>query len=475
MRKSNIAFALARITSDALAIYAALVIAYFFRMTWFPQLGIDGGALPLIIWDWYYIFAIKMTITMVAIFAINGRYNFGADERVWDEIRHIFWAFTAGLSLLIVLFFFHKFTFFSRLLLGVAWVSGIVLILTGRQILRWGRRQLWAEGRGQHHIIVLGSGTLATQSLEILSKNPRYKIQGVLVEQELTHKKIHKTKILGKFEDLEKFIKKLRPTDILLAADHSSEVNTGQLARIAHVNHVRFQFIPDENSLDLAAVESAQLGNFPMLKLHATQLTGWGALIKSGVERVTAGCALIILSPLLIPVIAKIKLSHKQAPIFYGSKRVGLEGQEFICWKLRTMIPDADKMKDELQKKNERKGGVLFKIKDDPRITPFGKFLRQTSIDELPQLWNVIRGDMSLIGPRPHLPEEVAKYDAEHHLVLSIRPGVTGYAQIHGRSSLSFQDEMRYELFYLKNWSPWLDVIIFFKTIFIVFKRDNAE
>lgn len=475
MRKSNIAFALARILSDGIAIYAAFVLAYFFRMTWFPQLGIDSGALPLIIWSWYSAFAIKMTATMLAIFAINGRYNFGVDEKVWDEIRHIFWAFTAGLSLLIVAFFFHKFTFFSRLLLGVAWVSGIILIIAGRQVLRWGRRELWARGHGQHHILILGSGKLAHESLDFLSKNPRYKIQGILVEKDCKKKTINGIKVLGFFDDLEKIIIELCPTDVLLAADHSSEVNTGQFARLAHIHHTRFQFIPDENSLDLAAVESAQLGRFPTLKLHATRLTGWGALIKSGTDRIAAGCGLIILSPLLIPVIAKIKLTNWKAPIFYGSKRVGATGKEFTCWKLRTMIPDADKMKKELMKKNERDGGVLFKIKDDPRITPFGKFLRQSSIDELPQLWNVIIGDMSLIGPRPHLPEEVAKYDSEHHLVLSIRPGLTGYAQIHGRSSLSFQDEMRYELFYLKNWSPWLDVIIFFKTILIVFKQDNAE
>lgn len=475
MRKSNIAFALARILSDGIAIYAALTIAYFFRMSWFPQLGLDPGAQSLIIWSWYSVFSIKITALMLGIFAINGRYNFGVDEKVWDEIRHIFWAFSAGLALLIVLFFFQKFIFYSRLLLGVAWISGIILIITGRQILRWGRRFLWKKGHGQYHILLIGTGKLAKETLAYLQNSPRYAIIGVLSEDKTTTKTLLGEKILGGINDIEKYLIKHRPTDVLLAADHSSEVKTAQLARITHIHHSRFQFIPDENSLDLAAVESAQFGKFPMLKLHATLLTGWGALIKTAIEKIAALCALIILSPLLLIVIAKIKLSHLKAPIFYGSKRIGLEGKEFICWKLRTMVPNADELKKKLIEKNERKGGVLFKMKDDPRITPFGKFLRQTSIDEIPQLWNVIRGDMALIGPRPHLPEEVAKYDPEHRLLLSIPPGVTGYAQIHGRSSLSFQDEMRYELFYLKNWSPWLDIIIFFKTFGILFGKDSAD
>lgn len=138
------------------------------------------------------------------------------------------------------------------------------------------------------------------------------------------------------------------------------------------------------------------------------------------------------------------------------------------------MVPDAEKQKKKLLKKNDRKGGVLFKLENDPRVTSLGKFLRKTSLDELPQLWNVFWGDMSLIGPRPHLPEEVKKYDADHHPLLSIKPGITGYAQINGRSKLSFEEEMKYELFYLKHWNLWLDLIILIKTIWIVLRRKNS-
>ncbi len=475
MRKIDIAFALARIVSDGIAIFAALVFAYFFRMSWFPNIGIGEGALPLIMWNWYKLFAAEITAILLLIFGVNGRYSFGADEKSWDEIKNLFWVFSAGLALVIVLFFFQKFTFFSRLLLGVAWVTGFTFLIIGRQGVRHLRRIMWKNGFGKLHFLVLGSGSLAKASITFLKKSPQYQICGILIEPGQTATSVNGIRVRGTFEDLEKYLKKLRPTDVLLAADHSSQVNTAQLARLTHVYHTRFQFLPDESSLDLAAVESTQFGEFPMLKLHATQLNGWGSIVKASIERTFAIGALMTLSPVMLLVALKIKLSFFEAPVLYGSERIGTSGHKFKCWKFRTMVPDADTLKKKLMKNNERKGGVLFKMKDDPRITPFGKFLRKSSIDELPQLWNVLIGDMALIGPRPHLPEEVEKYESEHKLLLSIKPGLTGYAQIHGRSSLSFEDEMRYELFYLKNWTPWLDVIIFFKTIKLVCAREDAE
>jgi lipopolysaccharide/colanic/teichoic acid biosynthesis glycosyltransferase len=190
---------------------------------------------------------------------------------------------------------------------------------------------------------------------------------------------------------------------------------------------------------------------------------------------IVASVATIVLSPLFAVVAWKVWRENKSAPIVYASKRVGKNGKEFNCLKFRTMVPDADEKKKKLLKKNQRKGGVLFKMEDDPRITSLGKVLRKWSLDELPQLWNVVQGHMSLIGPRPHLPEEVRKYAKDDLRVLSIRPGITGFAQINGRSSLSFKEEMNYELFYLKNWSFKLDIIIFLKSLWVVVKRKDVS
>ena len=148
--------------------------------------------------------------------------------------------------------------------------------------------------------------------------------------------------------------------------------------------------------------------------------------------------------------------------------RIGRGGKAFTMYKLRTMVADADTLKKKLQKKNERKDGPLFKIKDDPRITPLGRFLRRWDIDELPQLVNVFMGNMSIIGPRPHLPEEVKKYKKYQRRVLTIKPGITGMAQVHGRHKNSFDHEVQLDVFYIENWSFLLDLKVLVKTVHIV-------
>jgi lipopolysaccharide/colanic/teichoic acid biosynthesis glycosyltransferase len=161
-------------------------------------------------------------------------------------------------------------------------------------------------------------------------------------------------------------------------------------------------------------------------------------------------------------------------PVFFIQKRVGYRGQEFWLFKFRSMYKDADKMKQQLLAHSERKG-PLFKMKNDPRITRVGKFLRRTSLDELPQLFNVLIGNMSLVGPRPHLPSEVAEYQKHHRLLFTIKPGITGMAQVNGRSGLDFEDEVRFDLSYIQNWSLFLDIYIILKTIVVVLRREHAD
>jgi exopolysaccharide biosynthesis polyprenyl glycosylphosphotransferase len=377
------------------------------------------------------------------------------------------------MALVLVVFFFSQFTFFSRFIFGMAWISGLVLILGGRVSLRKGREFLHQKGFGKVGILILGTGTIARQAIILLKKNPKYKILGVLSEKKSLEQTFEKVKILGTFAHFESLIKKHHPDEVLIASE--TQKITSQLVRIAHIHHVKFRFLPDELGLDLAAVTVSTLGNLPLITLQHTKLGRWGYVIKSGIDIFIALIALILISPIGIVIAWKIWKEDRSAPIFYASRRVGKGGKEFLCLKFRTMIPNAEQKKKSLLQKNERKGDVLFKIKEDPRITALGKILRQWSLDELPQLLNVLKGDMSLIGPRPHLPEEVKKYPKDDLRVLSIKPGMTGFSQINGRSSLSFEEEMNYELFYIKNWSFRLDAIIFIKSIFVVFRKQNVS
>jgi lipopolysaccharide/colanic/teichoic acid biosynthesis glycosyltransferase len=184
---------------------------------------------------------------------------------------------------------------------------------------------------------------------------------------------------------------------------------------------------------------------------------------------------IIILSPLLL-LIALLIILDSGLPIFYVSRRTGEQGLKRIAViKFRSMVKNADAQKEQLAALNHRQDGPLFKIKKDPRITRFGKVLRRWSLDELPQLFNVLAGQMSLVGPRPHLPEEVKRYSQEQMRVFAVRPGLTGYAQVSGRSDLTFEEEAHLDLQYIEEWSPLLDLWILWRTVFVVLKREGAD
>jgi exopolysaccharide biosynthesis polyprenyl glycosylphosphotransferase len=245
---------------------------------------------------------------------------------------------------------------------------------------------------------------------------------------------------------------------------------------------VRYRFVPSILEVERAHVEIDFYHGLPILELKPTPLDGWGAVLKKIFDFFGALFGLLILAPFMLVIAILIKLDSR-GPILFArlddgslTKRVGRSGKLFYFWKFRTMRPRTHNLRyTELAPLNSRAGTPMVKIKDDPRVTSFGKFLRRTSLDELPQLLHVLTGQMSLVGPRPHLPEEVARYAAHHRRVLTVKPGVTGLAQISGRSGLDFEEEVRLDTYYIENWSLWLDVKILLKTVWVVVKGRNAE
>lgn len=194
---------------------------------------------------------------------------------------------------------------------------------------------------------------------------------------------------------------------------------------------------------------------------------------KRLIDIVGALIGLSVLSPILIIVGILIKLESK-GPIIFSQKRIGLKGKEFKMYKLRSMVVNAEELKGKLADQNEM-SGPMFKIKDDPRITNVGKFIRKTSIDELPQLINVLKGDMSLVGPRPSLPKEVEKFEAWMLKRLEVKPGLTCYWQVMGRNNIDFENWMKLDIKYVNERSFWLDLKLIFKTFFVLFGDENAR
>ena len=196
-------------------------------------------------------------------------------------------------------------------------------------------------------------------------------------------------------------------------------------------------------------------------------------VVKRLIDIVCSFLGLLMLSPLFI-IIAIIIKSTSKGPVFFSQKRIGKKGKEFDMYKFRSMVVNAEELKEKLAAQNEM-SGPMFKMKDDPRVTKVGKFIRKTSIDELPQLWNILKGDMSLVGPRPSLPKEVAQFEDWMHKRLDVKPGLTCYWQVSGRNNIDFEDWMKLDIRYVKERNLWIDIKLIFKTVGVLFGDKNAH
>jgi exopolysaccharide biosynthesis polyprenyl glycosylphosphotransferase len=227
--------------------------------------------------------------------------------------------------------------------------------------------------------------------------------------------------------------------------------------------------------LDVAGprISVRPVAGLPLLHVEEPELSGVRQVVKAVVEWLFATIAFLLLLPMLVVIAILVRIDSHGAPLFRQT-RVGKAGREFTVYKMRTMRADAESLLESLREQNEAADGLLFKMREDPRITRVGKHLRKWSLDELPQLWNVVRGDMALVGPRPPLPGEVAQYGAEVARRLLVRPGITGLWQVSGRSNLSWDDSVRLDLYYVENWSLSLDLMIVWKTFFAIFRKDGA-
>ena len=194
---------------------------------------------------------------------------------------------------------------------------------------------------------------------------------------------------------------------------------------------------------------------------------------KRAIDIIGAGSGLLLLSPVIAIVACAVKFTSK-GPVFFSQKRVGKNGELFDMYKFRSMVVNAEELKEKLAHQNEM-SGPMFKMKDDPRVTKVGKFIRKTSLDELPQLWNVLKGDMSLVGPRPSLPKEVAQFEKWMYKRLSVKPGLTCFWQVSGRNNIDFEDWMKLDIKYVDERNIWIDIKLIFKTVLVLFGDKNAS
>jgi exopolysaccharide biosynthesis polyprenyl glycosylphosphotransferase len=320
------------------------------------------------------------------------------------------------------------------------------------------------RGIGVHYIIIIGQDATTEQIVSQIYK-----------KQSLGYKIVERYNDLGP-ETMPKIRERLERNKIdeIMQADSClPKEQVLELKDLCHDHHIIFKYVPDLFETQAAHIDINTIADVPVIEVKRTKLDGWGKIFKRAFDVLLSFLLLIILSPIFLLVAVIIKIDSV-GPVFFKAERVGEKAKTFTLYKFRSMVKDAHALKKELLPLNERPDGPLFKIKNDPRITRLGKFLRKTSLDELPQLINVLRGEMSLVGPRPHEPEEVARYQKIHKKLLAIKPGMTGLAQISGRSDLKFDDEAKLDIYYIENWSPKLDFQVIFKTPWVVFAAKTS-
>jgi len=379
-----------------------------------------------------------------------------------DDSREILKSVLLATTLLIAFIYLSGVKTVSRLIVVLAGTF-VWLLMTGWRIIQEQQSESRAcAGKGARNVLIVGAGSVGMELARQLEENRHW---GLRVKGFVDHNGNGASHILGKPEDIENVIRAhfIEEVFVTIPSQRNLVKSVAVEARKLRCN---LRVVPDlyDGLGWFAPVE--HLGKFPVLELCGEPIPRIGLMIKRLMDVVLASLGMVCLAPLFAIIAIAVRIDSP-GNVLYRSLRVGRKGEKFECLKFRTMVNGADKQKTSLRNKNEREG-PFFKLRNDPRVTKLGRFLREYSLDELPQLWNILRGDMSLVGPRPHPTEDFERYELEHYRRLDVKPGLTGLWQVTARHDPSFAVNMALDLEYIEHWNLWLDVKIVLRTLPIV-------
>ena len=412
--------------------------------------------------------AIGIVIGLILIFAIRGLYNIRLTGSWFRQVWTIISSCTLGVAFLITYYFIFQPPSNSRLLVPFVWAAAIVVLCTGRLFVSAVMGVLYRLGFGETRLLVVGSGRLGKMIMQHIAANPNlgYSIVGFLHDMDSPPGDFGRFKMLGTLEDLGMVIRSMQVDEVIIALPAHLHQQGIRAVRLCDRWGTSFKLVPDLYELSLSRIDMEAVEGIPLLGIKQASLSSFQKAITRIIDITVAVLIIILGLPFWICIALAIRLTSP-GEVIYKQTRIGLNGRPFKVYKFRSMYKNADQVLDALLSHNEAQG-PLFKIKDDPRITPVGRFLRNTSFDEIPQLINVIKGEMSLVGPRPALPQEVAQYDELQRGRLAVKPGMTGLWQVRGRSNISFDEGVLMDLYYIENWSLRLYFQTLLRTIPVV-------
>lgn len=460
MRKSALFFTVALVPLDILMLFLAGISAYFLRtsslVAEYRPVLFDVN-LPLE----KYIVIVGLVIPFgILVFALTGLYKLRRGS-LPEEFFQIIAAVSFAMMSVIIFIFIKREWFDSRFIILAAWIFAVLYVFFGRLAMRLAKKYfIYKYQFGVERVLLVGDDKASNILAREIEKRPSlgYRLVKTLPSLDIAEvkKAIDNSKI---------------DTVIVGKADYSND-EIVELAEFCQESHLNFHFAPTLFQTLATNIDINVIGGMPLIEVRHTPLYGWGKVLKRSMDIIGSLVGILVLAPFLAIIALMVKITSK-GPVFFASERI-TTNKRFYLYKFRSMIDNAHNLKNNLMRYNERNDGPLFKMKNDPRITAFGRFLRKTRIDELPQLFNVLKGDMSLVGPRPHEPEEVSRYEKHHKKLLTLKSGMTGMAQVSGSSDLSFEEEVKLDIYYIENWSLFLDVKILFKTLAVLFKDRSA-
>jgi len=457
-----------------LLINASMLLAYWVRyeLRWFRDVSYyhDMSA--------YVPFSLLFTALMLLAFQMDGAYRRKRGRRWLDQVYHIINAAAKSVVVLFAITFFLDIfqpLQYSRALFLQAGLIVIPLLSLARLASNWTEGRLRARGVGVARVIIVGAGEIGRTVMRTIVAQPELGYQAVGFVDDNPEKgqtDIGRFKALGPLRNLPRLIEDESVDEVLITLPWMYHRKIMSVVRECERRQVSARIVPDLFQMSLSRVDVDDLGGVPLIGVREVGFGRGTLLVKRGMDVLGAVLGLVLGAPILGLIALAIRLDSP-GPVVFRQTRVGAGGKRFEMYKFRSMREGADAELEKLSDLNEA-DGYLFKIRDDPRLTRVGKILRRSSLDELPQLWNVLRGEMSLVGPRPPVPTEVSRYKRWHRRRLDGRPGMTGLWQVSGRSLLSFDETVLLDVYYIENWSLWLDLKILLRTIPTVLFGEGA-
>lgn len=470
-------YSLVLILADFLVLLLAFSLAYILRVQ-FDQRPLVSQVYA----EQYFTTFLLVVPFWILIFAALGLYQPTTYNRRLVEWAKI--AVGAFIGILLVIgweYASDQHLFPARLVAAYALVASFTLIVFEREVLRLTRSLLFYFGRGISRVLIVGNSAATRDIADNISNTYKsgYKVVAIAGPKKLVPPGLDVAHFIS-VETALKNVKKLGVTTIIQTDLYDSAERNQLILGAAQVNHISYSFIPGEAEFYAGKNTVDVFLGYPMISVSQTPLIGWGAIAKQVFDFIASLILIVVLSPLFV-LLMVLQLIFNPGPIFYRSKRLSKFSEPISLIKFRSMgakygkrdaaVEFREMGREDLAKEYEKNR----KVQNDPRVTRFGHFLRVTSLDELPQIFNVIKGDLSLVGPRPILPQE-AKFSPHRTALLhSVKSGVTGLWQVSGRSNLSFEERIELELFYAQNWSFWMDIKILFKTLGVVIRRNGAK